>query len=255
MGWFGNAVKSIAPALPFVGMAADAWMQSSANKTNKRLAREQMAFQERMSSTEVQRRVQDLIAAGLNPMLAAGSAASAPQGARTEVEPLTRGSANSALAIQMQRQQLENMSLQNRVLAEQAAQAQLITADMRLDRGWEGGTDIRSRERLAQMLDAENRAKLSAAQARLTEINVSIQEIEEQIVRQSASSRISSARSAAQIAAQEVNLQELRNILMTLDIPEKQALADWFEAVGSASPAAKATMSIGQWLKMIFGGK
>jgi len=42
---------------------------------------------------------------------------------------------------------------------------------------------------------------------------------------------------------------------MRLDIPEKEALAKWFETVGAASPAAKAVMSIGQWLRMIFGGK
>ena len=79
MSWLQAAGSALGGALGFFG-------QKSANKTNIKLAREQMAFQERMSNTAYQRAMQDMRLAGLNPILAAKSPASTPGGATTKVD-------------------------------------------------------------------------------------------------------------------------------------------------------------------------
>jgi len=73
--------------------------QESANAANLQIAREQMAFQERMSGTAYQRAAKDLKAAGLNRVLALGNSASTPPGASATMQ--NTGAAKQAAAIQI----------------------------------------------------------------------------------------------------------------------------------------------------------
>lgn len=79
-----------------ISSAANIYLQNKTNQQNQENAREQMAFQERMSSTAHQRQVEDLRKAGLNPVLSANSGASSPVGASSTSQSATVGDLGQA---------------------------------------------------------------------------------------------------------------------------------------------------------------
>lgn len=134
-------LAAAAPWAPAIGAAIGGAFGLAGSKesagASKQTAREQMAFQERMSNTAYQRAADDLEAAGLNRIIAFGSPATTPPGAMAQVpdfgSAITQGmaagsgvgsaaitSAKNMQEIANMETALEGMEAQNRILLQTA---------------------------------------------------------------------------------------------------------------------------------------
>lgn len=124
--WHGNIDwGELASAAVDVGMGVlGATGQAQTNRANRDIAREQMAFQERMSNTAIQRQVEDYRAAGLNPALAyARGGASTPTGSSSTIGDIISAGVNNAMRSRQLRQELRNAAETEGLLREQRGAA------------------------------------------------------------------------------------------------------------------------------------
>lgn len=155
----------------------------TANRTNVRLSREQMRFQERMSSTAAQRARSDFEAAGLNPALAYGYQASTPTGSAARVDEVVGGAVASGRAAYQQSKELE---LLNETTAKAKAEAKIaqnnetlsnLERTMQLAVAAGSTKGINPDSPLFQALMAEMKARKVTADRTPDQLNALIREI------------------------------------------------------------------------------
>ena len=136
MAWPAIAAFAGGAALQWFGQhqanQANASAAREATAANLQSAREQMAFQERMSSTAHTRQVTDLRNAGLNPILSANSGASSPAGASAQaatpdIKNELEGIAASAMEFQRQKMDMKRQNAEISLMEAQKEKTKIET--------------------------------------------------------------------------------------------------------------------------------